>query len=88
MALRRTVASIGTKKLFPIKRITDRVKILSTSAIMAKLSLSPLCVQADTRRFALEPFKTRLDLLLDTNLNSDFCPTIEIFALEFDRVSR
>ena len=22
------------------------------------------------------------------NFNSDFCPTIEIFALEFDRVSR
>ena len=56
MALRRTVASIGTKKLFPIKRITDRVKALSTSAVMAKLSLSPLCVQADTRRFAFRTF--------------------------------
>ena len=37
---------------------------------------------------ALEPFQTKTDLFFYINFNSDFCPTIEIFALEFDRVIR
>ena len=37
---------------------------------------------------ALEPFQTKKDLFFDINFNSDFCPTIEIFALEFHRVFR
>ena len=55
---------------------------------MAKSSLSPLYVQADTRRFGFRTFSNKERPFSDINFNSDFCPTIEIFALEFHRVFR
>ena len=46
---------------FLVKRLIDRVKTIecyfcNRSAIMAKFSLSPLRVQADTRRFDFRTF--------------------------------
>ena len=55
---------------------------------LAKLSLSPLYVEADTRRFGFRTFSNKERPFFDINFISDICPTIEIFALEFDRVIR
>ena len=55
---------------------------------MAKLSFSPLYIQAETRRFGFGTFSNKERPFFDINFNSDFCPTIQIFALEFDRVFR
>ena len=62
--------------------------VCKQSAFMAKFSLSPLYVQADTRRSGFRTFSNKESHFSDINFNSDFCPTIEIFAFEFDRVFR
>ena len=62
--------------------------VCKQSAVRAKLSLSPLYVQADTRRFGFRTFSKQRKTLFDINFNSDFCPIIEILAVEFDRVFR
>ena len=61
--------------------------VFKQNAVMAKMSLSPLYVQADTRRFGFKTFSKKERPFSDINFNSDFCPIIEIFALRKECLS-